>query len=208
MSKRPKKPGKNKPSDMDLWKSVAETVTPIKPSNRHMKVATPALKTQVSQTPKPAKAKTPAIPTPSPAIKHKPVKPPALSGFDRRTTQKLMRGNVEIDARIDLHGMTQLAARETLKSFLARAHQGGLRLVLVITGKGQSSFGHHTLHSRDHISTPERTGILRNALADWLNDEDFRRFVIGYQPAHPKHGGGGAFYVRLRRASNHGAGRS
>lgn len=207
MSNRPIKPGK-KSSDMDLWKSVADTVTPIKPSNRHTKVATPSLKTPVSQTPKPAKVKPLLAPRPSPGTSKTPVKPPALTGFDRRTTQKLMRGNVEIDARIDLHGMTQQAAREALKGFLARAHQSGMRLVLVITGKGQSPFGNHTLHSRDHIPTPERNGILRGALADWLNDEDFRRFVIGYQPAHPKHGGGGAFYVRLRRPSNPQGGRS
>jgi len=204
MPKRPKQPGKEKSADTDLWKSVTDTVTPIKQSNRHTKVPTPVVKKPVTTISKKQIIKTATPTIPSPGIKHEPAKPPALSSFDRRTTQNLMRGNVEIDARLDLHGMTQSAAREVLKGFLVQAHQSGLRLVLVITGKGQSPYGHHTLHSRDHISTPERTGILRNAIADWLNDEDFRRFVIGFQPAHPKHGGGGAFYIRLRRSANQG----
>jgi len=201
MPNRPKKPGETKSADVDLWKSVTDTVTPIKQSNRHTKVPTPVVKKPTTPVSKNPKNKNTTISTPSPSIKPTPAKPPALSNFDRRTTQKLMRGNVEIDARLDLHGMTQQAAREALKGFLARSHQSKMRLVLVITGKGQSSYGHHTLHSRDHISTPERTGILRNAIADWLSEDDFRRFVIGFQPAHPKHGGGGAFYIRLRRTT-------
>jgi DNA-nicking Smr family endonuclease len=75
--------------------------------------------------------------------------------------------------------------------------------VLVITGKGESQFARHTLHGATHFNTPERRGKLRRMVPDWLHEPEFRALVSGFQPAHPKHGGGGAFYVKLRRARNH-----
>ena len=200
MAKPPKKSSNNKSDGMDLWNAVVETVTPIKQTHKKPPVETPK-----SENPAPKKSKKPTPQIPSPPqrpIKQASTRPPPLSDFDRRTTQKLLRGNVEIEDRIDLHGMTKSDAHMALKGFLARAHQKAMRTVLVITGKGQSAFGNHTLHGRDHVSSPERSGVLRNALTDWLNEDGLRQFVIGFQPAHPKHGGGGAFYVRLRRASS------
>ncbi len=75
----------------------------------------------------------------------------------------------------------------------------GQRLVLVITGKGASPFARHTLHGAEHFHAPEREGRLRRLLTEWLHEAEFRAHVSGFQPAHPKHGGGGAFYVKLRR---------
>jgi DNA-nicking Smr family endonuclease len=127
--------------------------------------------------------------------------PPPLSGFDRRTAQKLSRGQLEPDSRLDLHGQTVAAARQNLHHFLRTRQQRGDRLVLVITGKGASPYAGHTLHGHRVIDSPEREGKLRRELPLWLQEEAFRVHVIGYQPAHPRHGGGGAFYVRLRRTT-------
>ena len=124
---------------------------------------------------------------------------PALASFDRRLAQKLSRGQLEPDARLDLHGEGVETARMKLLHFLGRQHQLGVRLVLVITGKGASPFARHTLHGINHFHAPEREGRLRRELTEWLHEEIFRLHVIGYQPSHPRHGGGGAFYVRLRR---------
>lgn len=127
------------------------------------------------------------------------VAPPPLTGLDRRTSQRLARGQVEAEARLDLHGLRQDEAEDALFRFLARSRAYGLRLVLVITGKGESPFTRHTLHSRHYHEAPERSGVLRTALPVWLASPRFRAEAAGFQPAHPKHGGGGAFYIRLRK---------
>jgi DNA-nicking Smr family endonuclease len=128
--------------------------------------------------------------------------PPPLAAFDRRTAQKLSRGKSEPDARMDLHGEGIETARVKLYHFLAAQRQQGARMVLVITGKGASPFARHTLHGLTHFQSPEREGRLRREVPHWLNEHMFRVHVIGFQPAHPRHGGGGAFYVRLRRAGD------
>jgi DNA-nicking Smr family endonuclease len=127
------------------------------------------------------------------------VNPPPLMPFDRRLAQRLMRGQIEPDARLDLHGETVETARMQLLHFLqAQQHQGN-RIVLVITGKGSSNFAKHTLHGHSLFHTPEREGRLRREIPGFLHETQFRVLAIGYQPAHPRHGGGGAIYVGLRR---------
>ncbi|MDE2445552.1 MAG: Smr/MutS family protein, partial [Alphaproteobacteria bacterium] len=136
------------------------------------------------------------------AAKSKPrTAPPAISDFDRRTAQRLGRGSVEPESRIDLHGENLESARFSLLNFIARQRYSGTRLVLVITGKGASPFARHTLHGHSHFHTPEREGKLRREVPLWFHDVEFRNHIIGFQPAHPRHGGGGAFYVKLRRKS-------
>lgn len=93
----------------------------------------------------------------------------------------------EIDARIDLHGMTQTRAHRALSDFLRRAHADGLTFVLVITGKGRSG-----------ESESER-GVLRRQVPQWLSLPEFRTLVVGFEEAHIGHGGEGALYVRIRR---------
>ena len=129
-----------------------------------------------------------------------PAMSPPLTGLDRRMRQRLARGQVEYEARLDLHGLNVEAARLALFRFLAESAAQGKRLVLVITGKGAAPFALHTLHGASHFDTPERQGRLRRKLPEWLTEEDLRAFVAGYQPAHPRHGGGGAFYIRIRRS--------
>jgi DNA-nicking Smr family endonuclease len=134
----------------------------------------------------------------APTLHHR-REPPPLAAFDRRTSQKLSRGQQEPDSRLDLHGESAETARMKLYHYLCSAQQRGDRLVLVITGKGASPYARHTLHGRDTYHTPEREGRLRREVPFWLGEALFRAHVVGYQPAHPRHGGGGAFYIRLRR---------
>src|SRR6185437_11737021 len=117
-----------------------------------------------------------------------PAKPstPPLQPLDRRTRQRVARGREQIDARIDLHGLTQAEAHAALSRFLHAASARGARLVLVITGKGGRG------------GDGER-GVLRRQVPQWLALPDFRAFVIGFEDAHTAHGGEGAMYVRLRR---------
>jgi DNA-nicking Smr family endonuclease len=111
-----------------------------------------------------------------------------LVPLGRRERSRLSRGRSEIDARLDLHGMTQLRAHGALLGFLHRAHHEGLTFVLVITGKGTASG-----------SEAER-GVLRRQVPQWLSLPEFRAFVVGFEPAHIGHGGEGALYVRIRRS--------
>lgn len=182
-----------KPPDFDLWTEVARSVKPLRSAASRRKL----LHTGESLAPPKA------MPLRSAPHVHVPrtsqITPPPLSGFDRRTAQKMLRGNVDIERRLDLHGTGVELARERLWTFLRQCHAEGTRTALVITGKGESPFARHTLHGKDHFHADERQGRLRRLVPDWLHEAQFRALVSGFQPAHPKHGGGGAYYVRLRR---------
>lgn len=176
--------------DRNLWDDVARTIRPLGKRALRMSASTVTLPKQAVHV-LPLKASVPKITLNRAA--------PPITGFDRRTEQKLTRGNVEIESRLDLHGLGLEEARIRLLDFLSHRRMQGFRLVLVITGKGASPFSGHTLHGRDHFHAPEREGRLRRQLPEWLHEAQFRAHVSGFQQAHPKHGGGGAFYVKLRR---------
>jgi DNA-nicking Smr family endonuclease len=171
--------------DAGLWHEVVRSVTPFG-ARSFRSVAAPQS----------------ALPRhePLPPVAHAYRPPPPLGGFDRRSEQRMTRGQVEIDARIDLHGHGVELARHELLNFISARRVQGARLVLVITGKGSSPLASgHALHGRHSYHAPERSGRLRREVPLWLNEAPFRDHVVGYQQAHPKHGGGGALYVRLRR---------
>lgn len=111
---------------------------------------------------------------------------PPLASLARRDQIKLARGRSAIDARLDLHGLTQAQAHAALLSFLRGAQETGARTVLVITGTGARG------------STTDR-GVLRRQTPLWLGLPEFRRYVVGFASAHVAHGGEGALYVQVRR---------
>ena len=177
--------------DKQLWDDVRTTIAPIK-SGRSLK---PNAKLLIAQTKSPGfEDLTIESLTRAPAKS-----PPPLASFDRRTAQRLGRGKDDPESRLDLHGTGVEDARFALLQFLASRRAQGMRLVLVITGKGASPFASHTLHGTTHFHSPERQGKLRRELPRWLEEAQFRIHVVGFQPAHPRHGGGGAYYVRLRK---------
>ena len=115
-------------------------------------------------------------------------------GLDKRTANRLRRGKMRIEGRLDLHGYTQPDAHSAVHSFINDSKKMGQRCVLIITGKG--SF-------RENIDLgfmPDRDiGVLRRNLPRWLSASPLREMVIHIEPARPQHGGEGAFYVLLRR---------
>ena len=121
-----------------LWDSVAKQTKPLRKKPRLAKAAVEGAAERLA-----AKAVTP--PPPAPAKTMRPVKlqpsppPPPLAPLGRRERSQLSRGRKEIDARLDLHGMTQTRAHRVLSDFLHRAHADGLTFVLVITGKGRTT---------------------------------------------------------------------
>jgi len=169
-----------------LWESVAKEIRPLRKKPRAGK---PGAVSAEAATTAAAKPETPPKPLPSTKIPRAimPVAPP-LAPLGRRERAQLSRGRKEIDARLDLHGMTQTRAHRALSVFLQRAHSDGLTFVLVITGKGRAAG-----------ADPER-GVLRRQVPKWLSLPEFRSLVVGFEKAHVGHGGEGALYVRIRRS--------
>ncbi|MBI1217074.1 MAG: DNA mismatch repair protein MutS [Rhodobacteraceae bacterium] len=112
--------------------------------------------------------------------------------MDAKTHARMTRGKLAPEARIDLHGMTVAEAHPRLNGFIADAYAAGLRLVLVITGKGRGS--------ADHGPIPQRLGILKHQVPHWLTMPPIGPLVLQITEAHLRHGGAGAYYVYLRRA--------
>jgi len=171
-----------KAEDRALWDEVKKTIDPLRARSDEIAPEEPAAE-------KPAMPKKPAKPRPAPVVPAT-KGPPPLAPIDRRLRQRLVRGQVTIDARLDLHGLKQAEARARLGTFLAAAQARGASLVLVITGKGEGAPADWDGAER---------GILRRQVPMWLALPELRALVIGFEQAAPSHGGAGALYVRIRR---------
>jgi len=166
--------------DRVLWTLVAKSTKPLKGKNA---VAEEAPKPAAEEKMSSLAAMPQAVAPPMPA---QPKRQNVTHALDRPTLDKLSKGKLQIEGRVDLHGMTQSEAHALLLSFLQRAHAGGVRYVLVITGKGFSSGG---------------DGVLRRQVPAWLSTPPFRALVSSHDVSARHHGGEGALYIRLRRAS-------
>jgi DNA-nicking Smr family endonuclease len=162
--------------DRVLWNLVARTARPLKGK---APVAIPDIGAETKPPLGPVPAVASAVAVAKPKTQH------VSHALDEPTLEKLSKGRLPIEGRVDLHGLTQDQAYSLLFSFLHRAHAGGIRYVLVITGKGSSSGG---------------DGVLRRAVPAWLSTPAFRPLVSSHDHAARNHGGSGALYVRLRRA--------
>lgn len=169
--------------DRALWESVARQVKPLRKRTRVVKAPAESAAAETQPPPKPAPPPRPII---VPRVVAKP-DPPPLAPIGRRERSHLSRGRKEIDARLDLHGMTQTRAHRALFGFLQRAHHDGMTFVLIITGKGK-------------MGSESERGVLRRQVPQWLSLPEFRSLVVGFEEAHIGHGGEGALYVRVRRA--------
>lgn len=108
-------------------------------------------------------------------------------GIDRANAERLKRGKHEIEARLDLHGMTQAEAHRALGSFIRASRAAGRRCVLVITGRGSAK-------GPNNIG-----GVLKSAVPRWLDEPELRPHLLAIATAQPRDGGNGALYVMLRR---------
>jgi len=111
--------------------------------------------------------------------------------MDKKNFNRLLKGKMEIEGTIDLHGLTADQAKIKLIAFIDRSYTLGKRLIIVITGKGKHK-------GYDEFQRPIN-GVLRQSLPDWLSGPLVSDKVLQVTQAQPKHGGTGAFYVYLRR---------
>ena len=168
-----------------LWESIAKQTKPLRKKHRAAKPEAALPDTEGRVATKPAASPGSLHPV-TPPRAMKPAVPP-LAPLGRRERSQLSRGRKEIEARLDLHGMTQMRAHRALSGFLQRAHLDGLTFVLVITGKGR-------------MGADSERGVLRRQVPQWLSQPEFRALVVGFEEAHIGHGGEGALYVRVRRS--------
>jgi DNA-nicking Smr family endonuclease len=166
----------NKRADSELFRAAMQGVKRLAPAPLPPELpAAPSRKIAAA-----------ARPPASPAGRQLP--PLALgesAGIDRASFDLLRRGQLPIEARLDLHGLTQEEAHRDLTRFIATSDAAGKRLVLVITGKGRPG--------------SEGMGVLRQAVPRWLNEPSLRGRILALTPAQPRDGGAGALYVLLRR---------
>ncbi|MDB5639076.1 MAG: mismatch repair protein MutS [Bradyrhizobium sp.] len=171
-----------------LWESVAKQTKPLQKKTRAAKPEAVLSDAETVTAAKPAASSRPhptakILQAPKPQV---PAAPP-LAPLSRRERAQLSRGRKQIDARLDLHGMTQTSAHRALFGFLQRAYGDRLTFVLIITGKGK-------------VGGESERGVLRRQVPHWLSLPEFRPLVVGYEEAHIGHGGEGALYVRIRRS--------
>ena len=186
-------------ADDKLWRQVTSDVKPLKPQDISPAVfrdgspgesgAGPsgagAERTETAARPgktSPRIRVPPPPPPPPPAPAEPELRHGEAPGLDKRTRTRLRRGQVDIEATIDLHGLTRTEAHRALNAFLEGSQNAGRRSVLVITGKGSRG-----------------EGVLRDSVPHWLNAEPNRRMIRAFSHAAPKDGGQGALYVLLKR---------
>lgn len=116
-----------------------------------------------------------------------------MTGINGATEERLRKGQMEPDAKIDLHGKTEGAAHQVLNSYLRGAAARGHKLVLVVTGKGNP----RKEESASWMQSPH--GVLKQMVPRWLNEPELAPLIANVRPAHVRHGGDGALYVYLRK---------
>ena len=109
----------------------------------------------------------------------------AAPGIDARLLRSLRRGDFSLQGRLDLHGMTQVQAKEAVDRFLTDSRRTNKRCVLIVHGRG--------LNSQDQVP------VLKERMREWLNQKRLGKTVLAFATARPQDGGTGAVYVLLRR---------
>lgn len=191
-----------RPEEEEIWHAVARTVSPM--HRQAPSFPPPEPKLLKTETAPPLHHAQPRLPLfslgekarsrPShnlaPSISESLATAPLQ--MDSKTHGRMTRGKLAPEARIDLHGLTLSEAHPDLIRFILNAQSNGLRLVLVITGKGK--------RRDDTGPIPQRMGALRHQVPQWLRMAPLGAAVLQVTEAHLKHGGSGAYYVYLRRA--------
>lgn len=101
-------------------------------------------------------------------------------GLHNKILRNFRKGQYNVEAILDLHGMTVEKAQHAVDTFLRQCIQDDSRVVLIIHGKG-----HHGKYP-----------TLKNKLNYWLRNITY---VLAFCSATATHGSRGALYVLLRR---------
>lgn len=188
------------PEERELWKTFTKGVKPLDAAKLKALMDDQPTDSIPTAKPKPQTEPYKTGATQSEIMREMASRPAKRTPVNRTPEKKVRRGQMEIEARLDLHGMTTVHARHALLDFLHRCRGKGMKTVLVITGKGA---GARALDERRFKPwDPEERalpGILRRSFTAWMRDPDFAQLASGYGEAARRHGGAGAFYVMLRQ---------
>jgi DNA-nicking Smr family endonuclease len=177
--------------ERELFESTMRDSAPLKKASRPHKKSPPAKKTERTGTMD---------------ARHAPeVQPPQLGvrrtvGIDGNTAERLRRGQLEPQARLDLHGLSERDAHRALVTFVRVAKARKLRLLLVVTGKGAGGEHKQRKETGFDLGLEMRArGVLRSLTPRWLREPGLVEIVADVREAHRRHGGSGALYVYLRK---------
>ncbi len=186
---------KLKSDEVELWERVAKATTPLKPPSKTINDNSKVIRKHkaqfklknfdIGEKANQKSVKNDLMPSISTALDNAPVQ------MDYKSFKKMKRGKSTPEATFDLHGMTVAQAHTALIHFLMTSYSRNMRLVLVITGKGK--------YQKDTGPIPQKVGILRHQVPQWLRMPPLRDKVLQISEAHSKHGGSGAYYVYLRK---------
>lgn len=100
--------------------------------------------------------------------------------LDDKILRNLRKGQYNVQAKLDLHGMTVNQARLAVEQFIYACLTEQIRSILIVHGKGH----------------PNKAPILKNKLNHWLREI---KMVLAFCSASIPHGSSGAMYVLLKR---------
>lgn len=185
------------PEEKALWRRATSAVRPLSPSNaqqskdEHNEESRHALNRKPASTMESKSARRNASPPKAHIVARSARLADPFTAGDPKAERLVRRGKRPIDAVFDLHGHTQSSARAALYGFLLEARARNHACVLIITGKGvRLGVGN---------DAPRVGGVLRARFQDWMREDAFRQHVTRVSKAHDRHGGGGAFYIFLKR---------
>ncbi|MEM8694435.1 MAG: Smr/MutS family protein [Pseudomonadota bacterium] len=162
-----------------LWNTVIETVEPLDRSLRQTALTRPKAQHSADL----AAYAVPKLPQRRSA-------PGPGKTLDASWDRKLIRGKVEPEVTIDLHGHSLNSAYDRLDRGLEQAVASHARIILLITGHAPKGEG------------PVKRGKIRAAVGDWLAASRHAPHIAAVRGAHPRHGGRGALYIVLRRRAS------
>ncbi len=193
---RPRKPRTVNEGEKELFENAMADAKPLR-----KRPAIPEILTQKRKPPVTLRPIThpPIEDRPAPAVRAR--DRAATGGMDGKNAERLIRGKLEIEARLDLHGHRQDTAQRELTDFIRRNYAQGKRCVLVITGKGRSlkNAARDEPAAGGRYAIPEGRGVLFDLVPEWLAGPALTPYVVAFTPAQARHGGSGALYVYLRR---------
>jgi DNA-nicking Smr family endonuclease len=105
-------------------------------------------------------------------------------GVDRAHLLRIVRGELEIEVEIELHGYSSLAARRLVAETLSEMLREGERCARIVHGRGRHS---------------EAGPVLKAGVLEWLTSPPLAASVLAFATAPPAEGGAGATIVLLRR---------
>lgn len=180
--------------EFELWQKVVKDAQPMstKAHEKQPLFVEPHKLTPSSNNTQKRSKKPKPLPNIEPRFESRPqlrMRAPAPK-MDARAYSKMKKGKLKPEAILDLHGLTVAQAHGATHNFINSSFGAGLRLVLIVTGKGARDTDHWMEQGR---------GVLRQQVPQWLRQAHLQKQVLQVEEAHIRHGGSGALYVYLKK---------